>query len=397
MKRKLIIWIIAFILLVGTVNALGITPGRNTLNFEPGMTGIKIVKVTNDGSYLNLAVYIQGDLKDYLKVNETEIKMAPDRQEAYVEINYLLPEELPAGARSADIIFRDIGFEENGTLTIGAKLAVVSQFIVNVPYGGKFAEAELSVLTKSDHVGFYTRVFNRGGDDLDVEVTYKVLDLNNKEIDEIEMPERTIAAQSRDQFVIKWNPHTVAGDYKVRSIVKYAGEVIELEEEFTLQGEVIKPLAVSVEDFNLGAIAKLNILVENIGGSNLEDVSAQFIMEDSNGNEVANERSLPVKLGKGDKGELIVYWDTKDLVAGVYRGKLILKVKDWSVTKELVANVAQNNIDFSFDSVTGFAVSTEVPNADKVVLIPILIGALILVNIIWFIVYRRRKKVEKSL
>lgn len=383
------------LLLVSTVSALGVTPGRYSIDFEPSVSGVKVIKIVNDEHMnLNLAVYADGDLKEFVIPNQTSVVMTPDMTDYYIEFSYNLPERIQKpGLKETNIIIRDVGQEENGQLVVTAKLAVATQFHVQVPFPGIYAEAELDVVSEDDKpVGFHTRVVNRGAQDLDVKVTYIITDKAGNEIEEIQVAEQNLKPTERKEFVAKWQPTVAAGTYLVESKVDY-GPKINLVKEFEVGGSFANPLAISVDNFVLGGIAKFNILVENLAAEDLSDLSAELVFEDANGNRVANERSIETKLKKGQKGELLVYWDTEGLSAGSYKGTLTLKANGKAVTKAVVANIAQDRIEVSFSGLTGFAIANERPaNLDKVILIPILLGVIIVLVSVIVLLMRRRKK-----
>lgn len=381
--KKIAIWILAIILLVAAVNALGVTPGRNTVNYVHGGVGTNIIKIVNDqNTNLNLVVYAQGDLKDSIQINQTSFKLGPEDKEAYIEVSYSLPDNLKPGTKEADIVIRDIGEESNGDLVISATLAVISQLYVMVPYPGKYAEAELDVLADEGKVGFYTRVFNRGSESINARVSYNILNKDGKKVQTLDVPEQEIKPNERKELIANWQSES-AGDYVVEAVVNY-GEEIKLQKEFTSGGELVKAIAISVDNFVLGEIAKLNILVENLAEADINDLSAELMLSNADGDKVADERSLPIELKSKDRAELFIYWDTKNLAAGTYKGSLTLKYRGKSVSKSVVANVAQNRIDVSLGGITGFAVAQQPARTDYGVWLPIIfvLGIIILIAII---------------
>ena len=69
MKNRIIIRVIVTFLLVllvsGMAYAIGVTPGRKTLDFEAGLQDkVEITILNNDKKDMNALIYVEGELND---------------------------------------------------------------------------------------------------------------------------------------------------------------------------------------------------------------------------------------------------------------------------------------------------------------------------------------------
>src|SRR5574341_1164561 len=145
--RKLASWILIMILLVTTVNALGVTPGRISLNFEPGAEHIATVKIVNsEKKAMELSITSEGELSKYMEINEAKISLTENEQERIITYKLKLPDRFDKpGLKEGKLVISQLPDELNGDLVIGALISVVSQLRVQVPYPDKYAEAEFDL------------------------------------------------------------------------------------------------------------------------------------------------------------------------------------------------------------------------------------------------------------
>ena len=107
--RKLAIWILAIILLAATVNALGVTPGRTNINFEPNSEKEVVFTVTNSQrENLNVVVTLEGELSKYIEINETRFSLAADESGRLISYKIKLPDKLDPGLKKANIVLSQV-------------------------------------------------------------------------------------------------------------------------------------------------------------------------------------------------------------------------------------------------------------------------------------------------
>jgi len=151
--------------------------------------------------------------------------------------------------------------------------------------------------------------------------------------------------------------------------------------------------SILVNNFRLGEIAKLQILVENKWGQELKAVFANLIVYNNENQIMADVKSPNENIPALSKKELIAYWDTVGVTEGEYNGKLMVRNGEKSSDKNLILKVSENSLD-----VTGVGYAIRQSGGKGVSftnILIILVVLLILVNISWFIYFYRLRKLRR--
>lgn len=396
------ILIILSLLLTKEVNALGISPGRKTIDFEPKLRKEVTLTLHNTGHRDFRAVILtRGELSKYIELSQNSIEFSADEGEKSFSYEVFLPDRFEKpGAHSGEVVVRELpSGEEEEEIVIGALVAVVSEVKVRVPYPGKYAEATLDILSanKDEDVKFFLRTTNLGEADIDkAQAFIYIYDVNNNLVAVVKTDEKSIKSMERKELVVAWNANVSLGTYRATAILDYDGVILNLDRSFLVGDFFVKLLDISVKNFKLGGVAKFNVLVENLANEEVSGLVAEMVLFDGEENIIANLKSAPEDLaGKSRKG-LIIYWDTEGVNEGSYEGKLTLKYGDKSSEKRIRAKVSENKIETEIIGVTGLAISVEEPGQvsiftkEQILIVGILV--LILINISWFLYFRKIKK-----
>jgi len=88
---------------------------------------------------------------------------------------------------------------------------------------------------------------------------------------------------------------------------------------------------------------------------------------------------------------MVYYWDTKGISPGLYDANIILYYADKKTQQDLQLDVRSDRIDVIG---LGRVITSETGSSNKglVTILSVIIGFLILVNILWFFVLRKRKR-----
>ena len=192
-----------------------------------------------------------------------------------------------------------------------------------------------------------------------------------------------------------WKADVAPGTYQVKAVVYYDGETKALERSFYIGEFLLKPLDISVNSFQLGGVAKFNILVENIGNQEAREAYSMMLLEEGEaGKSIANIRSEPIIIEVFSKEEMISYWDTEGIEKGIYSGKLVLGYENKTAEKLIRTRVEDSSIETEIIiGITARAITeTGGMATNKIAILWWIIIALILANIIWFVYFKRRGK-----
>lgn len=391
--RNILLMMIVFLLVVSTASALGITPGRTTINYEPGLEKeVSFSILNNEHNSAKVVLTLQGELADSITLYENLIEFEPSEDSKQLKYKIKLPDSiaLEPGLHQAEIVAMELPKQNSDGTYVGATVAVVSQVNVQVACPGKCIEADLSVLDAEENgtATFIVPVLNRG--ELGIGSARAVIDIYNLDYDQkasITTDTREIDSRGRTELSAKWNVNVNPGNYLAKVSVFYDGETHNFEKQFTVGKNVLSIESILVNNFKLGQIAKLQILVENKFNQDLQDVFANLLVYNKNDQVMVDIRSASEAIPAQSKKELIAYWDTVGVKKGEYDGKIIVKYNGKSTDKNLLLKVSQNELAvFGI----GYAISSGVGDGIDITMILIaLVAVLLIANISWFIFFRK--------
>ena len=403
MRAKRILFILAGLLIVLTMQnvlAIGITPGRTTINFEPSLhKEVSFSIINSEHKDMSVVFMVKGELSESITLSRayTDFSSTEDSKSFTYIID--LPQKISKpGKYEAEIVALEMpkDIKEKGTFA-GATIAVVTQLHVYVPYPDKYLEAELNIIG-SEGEGktiFFIPITSRGK--LDIVNAKAVIDIYtslNEKITTIESTTTSLNSLERKELVAEWQANVNPGKYLAVATVIYDNEVVKVEKEFNVGAKVLEILEINVRDFELGGIAKFDALVENKWSNDLEEVYLNIIVYNNEGEIMADFKSPTYDITGLSKSEMVAYWDTAGVHEGTYDGKLILKYGEETTDRNIQMKITDNSIEVI--GLTGRVIVKGGGefNLNNMLLIAVIF--LIIVNIIWFVVVKKLIKKKRS-
>ncbi len=393
-KRTMVLGIL-FFLLFSEVDALGITPGRTTMNFEPHLKKeISFSVINSEHKEMAVLFTVRGELNQSIALHEVYAEFSSREESKSFSYLVELPERFEKpGLHEGEIVVLEFPkeFRSRGTF-VGATLAVIHQVHVYVPYPGKYVEVDVNIIPGEETL-FFIPVISRGK--LDIGSVKAIVDIYSGDVKvaTLESDETSIKSLERKELFAKWKGSP--GSYKAKVSVFYDNEVVYAEKEFSVGELVLELLEIYVKDFQLGGIAKFNALVENKWGQELKDVYLQIVVYNKENEVMADFKSANYAIPGLSKAEMVAYWDTVGVREGNYDGKIIL---NYGKLLERPVKIQVGQDEILIIGATGRVITRE---KGRFSVQNLLIGAvvvLIVVNIIWFVVIRRmlRRKERKK-
>jgi|GEM_PF-1292082 hypothetical protein len=230
MSRSFFLLILA-VLVINQGLALGITPARTTLDFEPNLTKqilFEIINSQNDN--ITVLISVQGNLSKYIKLPISNISLS--KQSRRLTYNLTLPEQLGPGLHTAEIIATQ-SKEQNKTLT--ATISVVTGLHIYVPVPEKTANAKLYVYTSDpQNVKFATLVVNTGGPTLtSVKANIEIYNQLNKKMANFTTESVQIPSGQIKELQYIWQANMPLSQYIAKVIIIYDNKTLNLQETFT--------------------------------------------------------------------------------------------------------------------------------------------------------------------
>ncbi|NCO11629.1 hypothetical protein CO038_03860 [Candidatus Pacearchaeota archaeon CG_4_9_14_0_2_um_filter_39_13] len=396
MNKKLIIFAFALILLASNVLAIGITPGRSTFDFERNaIKEVEFTVVNSESRDMNLIVLVQGELNESISVSEVSFKMASTEKEKKLRYILAMPPNLKPGLHAAEVVVIQLPEKsEASDAFIGAAVGVATQIHVYVPFPGKYAQAQMNVISNPGKVNFVIPVHNRGDLDLArVRATIDIYSPVNEKIATIQSSEISLLSGERREVAGVWETSSAPGTYRAVATLIYDEETLTIEQQFNVGEEVLKLEQVEVNDFNLGGIAKFEMLVENKWSQQVT-AYAQMLVYNKDGEVMADFKSAGYEILPLQKTLMVAFWDTAGVREGTYDASVFLRYGEKSDQQDLKLEVSERNIRVIG---VGYVISAEsdgegIFGNTLVLVLIVAVVLLILINITWFLVLRKRLK-----
>jgi len=398
MMLAALIAMIIFINSAGYASALGVTPGRTTIDFEPGLEKTLSFTITNnEHKQFNAYVYVEGDLSDCITFDQNIISFNESDNSHGLTYEVRLPQRLdPPGDHWAKIVIMELpmGWEApEGETRIIATVAVIHQLRVKVPYPGKFMQLDLLIqeAVPNESVRFFVKMYNLGKEDIaKAQATIQILGSTNEVIASIEAGPRAVKSMQRGELTAVWQAQANPGLYHARVTVRYDGEAGHVEKNFYIGNMLVDVLDVSVKDFRLGGIAKFDILAESMWNQPIPGVYAQMVINDEQENKVADFKSASVDMEPYERAHLYAYWDTQGVQEGDYITRLTLHYAGRKTAMEVKTHVGLEAIRTEIVGVSVGAVTAEEAGLEQYPII-LLVAVLIAINLGWFLYFRKRR------
>jgi hypothetical protein len=395
-----VVSILFIIVLMHNVFAIGITPGRTTLNFEPSMQKeIEFKIINNEHKAMRVLFSATGELAGYitLKTPSAIVDFSTADKEKTFTYSVALPEKLtPAGEHELRISATELPPEGTETgVQIGTIVTVTSQLLVKVPYPYKYTQISLTAdkFDTNKTAGFYVEVENLGEQDLvGMQATIEILSATNQKIAIIKTDSKTITANTKAELVARWKADVNPGNYRAIATLAYdEGKLATAEKIFAVGSMLVDVVDVSVGNFRLGDIAKFDITVENKWSEEIKDVYANLQIQDASNNSIANVKTPSINMPPLSRSVLNAYWDTAGVKEGTYSGKMFLNFANQVVEKELKTEITLSSIKVEILGVGVTAKATAAETGRQNIMF-ILVVLLVLINIAWFVYFKRKNK-----
>jgi hypothetical protein len=393
--RKFVVSFILIVFMLQFVFALGITPGRTTASYVPGAQETHEFTVVNtEKKDIDVVIYAGGDLKDNIAFSEVSFKMKAKDGDKRITYTVTMPSTLAPGLHNTDLVALQVPDKKNGKgAFIGASVAVVSQLQVFVPYPGKYAEAELNVINpETGKASFIIPIISRGEQNLArVRAVIDIYGPTNEKITTLNSEMISIDSGQRGELAVDWKTDSLPGSYIAKATILYDEQTLQLVKEFSLGSPLLDLQQVQVNDFSLGQIAKFEMLVENKWSQPITGAFAQMIIYNKEGSQIADFKSQTYDIQALTKQTMVAFWDTAGIKKGDYTSSVFLKFGQQSSQKDLQLKVSDNQISVvGVGYVIGKSSSSSGSSNSTVIVLGVVIAVLVIINLLWFLVLRKK-------
>ena len=335
-KRALFLIICFFILaslLPRIEAALGVSPGKVDINYQPGVEKKIIFKILSD-SNRKLEIFSEGEYTEYLKFDKTELSGA-----GQFEATFRMPENIEKPGKHQIIVgVRQKVDEElspTGGATIGTSITIKAPIYIHVPFPGKYAEASLSSgdVNSGEPITFTLQIDNLGKEDISTQPQIEIYSLQssgNNLTEILLFKPRQIKSQETIRLKKILNTSNYSpGLYKGIAIVDYGPETAKAESQFKLGNLLVKVISYT-DTIIIGGMRNFKIWIESNWNNIAENVYADVsFLNNSQKEEVLTTfRTSPTTLLPWGKADLSGFFDSSNFSAGSYRANMSLVYMD---------------------------------------------------------------------
>lgn len=284
MKRGMFLFLIVASLFfsVPSLLAIGISPASTAIAFEPNLHKEFTIYLINSAEKpLNATLQLGGDLAPYLKAEDGFFVISPQSNKAYhivMDLPTLIKKPgnhiISINALQGPL---NTGKEIKG---IGAVVSVQGIIVVEVPYPGKYAEAELEItdVNEGESSAAIIRLVNYGLDDIrQAKATLDVYTGDGTLIDTLTSPTISVPSRQSDTFTLsldssKYGP----GIFPVTSFVEYdLLRTDPISKELRI-GTLFANITNYTQEFFTNKIALFDTHIQNRWNDKLENVYAEI-------------------------------------------------------------------------------------------------------------------------
>jgi hypothetical protein len=394
---RFFILILVGIFLINLVSSIGVTPARTTIDFEPGLQKEVTFEVINsEGKEMNIVLAGDGELAQYISVSSNNAKVLATESSKEFSYSINLPSELGPGIHEAEIYILETasGGSETGTKVL-ATLAVVTQLHVHVPYPGKYANAKMVIYNanQGEDVKFVFPVVSAGEFDLvSVRANVDIYNKLNEKIDSFNTNSIQVPSGEKKEIVYNWKADVPIGEYRAVAALIYDEGTINLEEIFSVGSKELELQDITVREFTLGEIAKLEMLVENKWSEPISGAYIETRILNDKGDLVSSFESASYDIDPLVKKVFNSFWDTAGVRVGDYDAEVSINYADKVSKKSLRFEVEENELRIIG---LGYVISSRAGGFNTNTLVVVLISVvivLVLINLLWFFLLRKRLK-----
>lgn len=315
---KLILCAVFFIIFLKQIIALGVTPGRYEINFEPNLKMTIPYEVFADSSK-ELILSLDGDLAKYGKLSTDTLKGG-----GKFNLMLELPENLETpGKNVLWIRVKEKVDDELVEGSIGTSVSIGVAVIVNVAYPGKYLELDFSSnnANAGEPIEFLLNIKSKGTDTLIIEPKIEIMS-GEKIVDTLIFNEREIKSQEEIKLKKSWDTSNFnSGKYKAVALVDYGG-VARAEHDFRI-GELVIDILNYTKKISIGGIKAFEIDIASGWNNNIDGAYA-IVAINNEGDNYIEFKTDTEQLTPWEEKRIVGHFDSSNFTEGIHDANITL-------------------------------------------------------------------------
>ena len=242
---------------------------------------------------------------------------------------------------------------------------------------------------------FFIPVINRGKERIDKGKLKVDIYSGGEIVQTLKSNETTIGPLEREELILEWATD-VEGIYKAVITFDYDGEIVQLEKDFNVGMDILEVAQIYVKDFQLGEIAKFNVMLDNNAEEEFKNVYFSISVYDEEGGIVGNFKSPTSESLPLGRSEISAYWDTEDMDVNAYNAKFELVYDGGKIERNIQIAVEEDKIIVT--GATGYAIvggGSGYLTKNLLIFVIIILVIIIAVLVIILKLRKKQKKLKK--
>jgi len=274
-----------------------------------------------------------------------------------------LPSTLSAGDH---VLYVKVVESSNDNSMASTRTSLVSQIVVTVPYDGVFVDAQLIVDQSkvTEPTKFTISLFGKGNVPAMCYASIDIKGPTNDLITTIMTNKKMLKKAEASKLEVEWKGDKNKGLYLAEANVYCADKIQVLREQFYVGNPTVSVLSIEANEFELGLIIPVTLTLKNNWNRDFEDVYAEAIVLDKNGNIIQEFKSATESINAEGIDEVTAYWETKNLLVGLYDLSITTYFEGKSHQEMFKANVALDSL--KINKLTGNVLSGVGNNGDTI-------------------------------
>jgi hypothetical protein len=370
------------------------TPAQTYLEYSPGQsTNHQIEIINSDGIEFSAVVVVDGELNQSISLSEVAMEFNPSIKNKNLDFTLNMPSGLKPGTHSAEITVLAVPSEKKSKgAYVNAVVGLKHKILVEVPHPGKYAEAQMHINPSEQEIAFIIPVINQGQQNIAhanaiIEVysplNEKIVSLNTNDLE-------ILSGDTRELSAIWDITGITSGRYLAVATVVYDEETINLENQFSVGGQILNLKSVDVKDFELGGIAKFEFLVESSLNEIIPGTYIEMEVLNKKGESIVTFKSANYDINPSESKLLVAFWDTEGIQKGTYDARALIKFREQSIQNDFELEVSDDEINVVGIGYVIREGKGSVSSNSLVIILGTAVGILVVLNLIWFLVLRKK-------
>jgi len=324
MDKKIMIWGIVLLILLNGVLGIGVRPARTVVDFSPNLESDHSFRViNNDEMDFEVNVYVEGELEEYIKLEEKKMFFKSDEDSKKINFKLKLPDKMPSGEVKGNIVVEEILGSNELPYQFAARVVLKHKIIVTSPYPTKFVEGKIEIEDRGNDLGLVAEVNNLGSKSVEKIITKFYVNDRLEEIDNLETEEGSLEVGEVKRMEVEIPKKKVEyGEFDILAAIVYDDYKLELEKKLVVGDPEIEILYFD-KYFVSGKINKFTVDLLNKWNQKIEKVLVDVLVF-KEGKEIDRIKTEALDIEGGEMEKVEGYFDATDKEMGDYEFDVVV-------------------------------------------------------------------------